>query len=350
MMTELTSEEAAASARAEEQARIRKAKREAKLKAGADDRLNKIRLGSGRPKDVEPTPVPTTTATPPPTFGPARPPAAAEEQEHGDPAEVDISRGMGTQPAEHFWKPEGTPRLPAADMGMGGMGMNEEQMLRSMMLGFDPSSGGPPGAGFPGAGFPGAGGGPGAGGQQDPMMQMMIQMLGGGGPGTPGGTNPFASMGGMPGMIPGMQQQQTVPVQQPKYATLFRLLHMALALALGIYVAFWTGTKQFTGTKEERTIRGKGVDGEMAQKFWWGFATAEAGLLSVRFFLDRGVQGGQSGGQQGIMGMLIGFLPQPMKGRVEMVIRYGDVVKRVKGDVLLVLFVLGVVGWWRGGV
>ena len=47
-MTELTPEEAAASARAEEQARIRKAKREAKLKAGAGDRLNKITGLGGR--------------------------------------------------------------------------------------------------------------------------------------------------------------------------------------------------------------------------------------------------------------------------------------------------------------
>lgn len=47
-MTELTPEEEAASARAAEQARLRKARREAKIKAGAASRLNTITgLGGG---------------------------------------------------------------------------------------------------------------------------------------------------------------------------------------------------------------------------------------------------------------------------------------------------------------
>ena len=82
----------------------------------------------------------------------------------------------------------------------------------------------------------------------------------------------------------------------------------------------------------------------MARKFLWAFATAEAGLLTGRYFLDGAGRGNEVGG---LAGMVLGFLPQPLKGRVEMVIRYGDVVKRVKGDVLVVVFVLGVVGWWR---
>lgn len=47
-MTELSPDADAASARAEEQARLRKARREAKIKAGAGDRLSKITgLGGG---------------------------------------------------------------------------------------------------------------------------------------------------------------------------------------------------------------------------------------------------------------------------------------------------------------
>jgi hypothetical protein len=48
-MTEVLSpEEEAASARAAEQARLRKARREAKIKAGAENRLNRITgLGGG---------------------------------------------------------------------------------------------------------------------------------------------------------------------------------------------------------------------------------------------------------------------------------------------------------------
>lgn len=51
-MAELMTPEAeAASARAAEQARLRKARREAKIKAGAENRLNKITgLGGGVPR------------------------------------------------------------------------------------------------------------------------------------------------------------------------------------------------------------------------------------------------------------------------------------------------------------
>jgi hypothetical protein len=47
-MTELSPDEAAASARAAEQARLRKARREAKIKAGAENRLNRITGLGGR--------------------------------------------------------------------------------------------------------------------------------------------------------------------------------------------------------------------------------------------------------------------------------------------------------------
>jgi hypothetical protein len=50
-MTQLTAEEEAASARAAEQVRLRKARREAKLKAGAESRLKTITgLGGGVPR------------------------------------------------------------------------------------------------------------------------------------------------------------------------------------------------------------------------------------------------------------------------------------------------------------
>jgi len=50
-MTELSPDEDAASARAAEQARLRKARREAKIKAGAENRLNRITgLGGGVPR------------------------------------------------------------------------------------------------------------------------------------------------------------------------------------------------------------------------------------------------------------------------------------------------------------
>ena len=55
-MTELTPEQEAAALRAEEQARLRKARREAKIKAGAAQRLNTITgLASGNPRGQFPS-------------------------------------------------------------------------------------------------------------------------------------------------------------------------------------------------------------------------------------------------------------------------------------------------------
>jgi hypothetical protein len=66
-MTELMTPEAeAASARAAEQARLRKARREAKIKAGAENRLNKITgLGGGVPRGKFPPLHPIPNPNPP---------------------------------------------------------------------------------------------------------------------------------------------------------------------------------------------------------------------------------------------------------------------------------------------
>lgn len=244
-----------------------------------------------------------------------------------------------------------------------------------MMLGRDPAMGGGPGGGAGGA-DPFAsllgGGTPGGPGAEDPMMQMMLNMLGGGGGGMPGagGAGGMPSFPGMPGMggmggmmPPGMDQQGGVPPTMAvpdRYSSLWRLLHTAVALGLGLYIAVWT---TFSGSKVDRDskniLTGKhnseedqvavGFDTDSARRFFYAFATAEALLLTTRFFLEKGLgrspAGGAFGG--GILGMAAGFLPQPWKGYLEIAMRYGQIFSTVKADILVCIFVLGVCSWWR---
>ncbi|KAK0741001.1 hypothetical protein B0T18DRAFT_221997 [Schizothecium vesticola] len=253
-----------AEARAEQARLARKERREAKIRAGGNSRLNKISgVGGGLQRSDEDMPALV----------------------NDDPEEVDIS--------QHFYTPE--RRRPAAaaaaagvgegavGAGMGGMGMGlDEAQLRALMLGGpQPAPGANPFA--PGGGIGGAGA------DEDPMMRIMSQMLGGGA-GGPGGASPF------PFPLPG-QPAMAVP---NKSTSIWRLLHTALALGLGLYIALWTS---FRGTKGERTLGSVGGEGEeetARKRFFYAFATAEAVLLTTRYFVDGGVSGG--GGGEGCWG------------------------------------------------
>jgi hypothetical protein len=184
---------------------------------------------------------------------------------------------------------------------------------------------------------PMAGGMP-PGGEEDPIMKMMAQMMGGAG--GPGGAGGFPGMPGMGGMG---QQQAAVP---DPYTSLWRLLHALVALGLGLYIIILT---PFTGTKlsRERSVEAHlaGADDEdMHRKnlFFWVFATAEAVLLTTRFFLDK-----TRAPPSGIVWTVIGFLPEPIKGYAMAIMRYGQIFGTVRSEILACMFVLGVCHWWR---
>ncbi|ROV89230.1 hypothetical protein VMCG_09883 [Cytospora schulzeri] len=323
------SPEDAASARAAEQARLRKERREAKIKAGGSARLNKITgLGGGIQRDPIPSNPPSTASSPLPTPT-ARSDAGAEQ--HGDPDEVDIS--------QHYYQPQTANRIPSPFPAAGGgdpSNISEDQ-LRQMMLGFDPSMmGGGPGAG-PGAGPDG----------EDPMMKMLTQMLGPGavppnfgGANGAGAGNPFAAMGGM--QPP--QQQAAAP---DTYAAMWRLLHFVLAAGLGLYIALLTS---FGGSKIEReraafAATGGAQDDEdvMRRYFFWTFGTAETILLTTRFMLD-----GRRGAPPGILGTIMGFVPEgKMKSIVGTGLKYSRIFSTVRSDILVCVFVLGICSWLR---
>ncbi|KAI9644315.1 hypothetical protein NHQ30_007672 [Ciborinia camelliae] len=314
------------------QARIRKEKREAKIRDGGTARLNKIiGLGGGLPRDEAPPPSQASTV---PSGG-----------DHADPEEVDISN--------HYYEPQTRTPLPRSQSNAPAQQQINDDQLRQMMLGMDPGSlGGTPGqnpfGGAPGpnpfAGFPGMGA-PGEDGANDPMMKMLQQMMGGTG-GPPGeGQGGMPSFPGMPGMgMPGMgMQDQAQAAAVDPYAYIWRIVHAVFALSLGLYIAL---TTSFTGTKYAREASGLANNGLSADSvhFFWIFATAEVVLLTSRFYLENG-----NSLPAGMMGTVMGFLPEPWKGYLGMLVRYVRIWGTVSGDAMVCIFVLGVCAWLRGG-
>lgn len=171
---------------------------------------------------------------------------------------------------------------------------------------------------------------------EDPMMKMLQQMMGGMGEG-PGGAPTFPGMPNMPG--------QAAPATS-ETAYLWRIVHAMFAIGLGLWIAF---TTTFTGTKFERESSSLGFTSEedgvsaASVRFFWIFATVEVVLQSSRFFSEKG--GVQQGG---MMGMAMGFLPQPYKGYLAMASRYARIWTTVSADAMACVFVLGVCVWLRG--
>lgn len=363
----LSPDEAAAAARAAEQARLRKERREAKIKAGGSARLNRITgLGGGIQRGsslsqtrhnthsqltwTNPDPIPSNppSAASSPAAPAAAKPEAGAEQQHGDPDEVDIS--------EHYYEPQKTDRIPSPSPATrsGGIPSNvSEDQLRQMMLGFErPATPGANGAGpanpfDPAAMF----GGP--NGEEDPMMKMLSQMLGGAGGMPPNmgqgggpGSNPFGP-GGNPfaGMQPQQQQQQQAAAFDP-YSAFWRVVHFLLAAGLGLYIAMVAG---FTGTKIERergafaASTGHSADDDGRKYFFWTFATAETILLTSRLLLDQG-----RAPPPGILWTILGFIPDGrMKALVTTGLKYSRIFTTLRSDILVCVFVLGVTSWLK---
>lgn len=308
----------AAAQRASEQARLRRERREAKIKSGGADRLNKITGIGGRVMGE------TDQATP---VVPAEPAAATTSPKtttpsHADPDEIDIS--------QHFYEPNTTSRRVPADPG--------EAQPRQMMLGFDRPR---PRPDQSSSGAPAAGSMPNM--EDDPMMKMMAQMMGGAG--APG-SSPFPGMPPMTG-LPGQQS----PPQPSPYHTIWRLIHALVALGLGFYLALFT---TFSGTRAEREAAAAAhhqqhlavsADDENERRrriFFWTFATSEAVLLTTRLLLDKG-----RAPPPGLMWTIAGFIPEPFKGYLAVGLKYGQIFTTVRTDILTCMFVLGVCSWLR---
>jgi hypothetical protein len=175
---------------------------------------------------------------------------------------------------------------------------------------------------------------------QDPMMQMLQQMMGGipGGPGRQG-----AAGGGAGGLPPGLAEMlggagaaQAAPALSSTY--IWKIVHFLAAFSLAIYI---TMTIPFTGSKADRfldpSLREQNV------RLFWYFATAELGLQSTRYFLEQGQEP-----QGGIIATVAGFLPMPYRGYLQLIMRYSSIYTTIVQDAMVILFVLGCVAWWKG--
>jgi len=165
---------------------------------------------------------------------------------------------------------------------------------------------------------------------EDPIMQMVQQLMGGaGGQGGMGGGLPP----GLATMFGGQQQ----PEPNTNANNIWRVVHAAFSLFLGLYAV---STFTFTGSKSGRNM----YTGETgAPRLFWIFATVELLLQSSRYFVD--------GGRlpvSGIMGGLGQMLPEPYANYVRIFSRYSVIYTTIVSDAMVVLFVLGTVAWWKG--
>jgi len=188
------------------------------------------------------------------------------------------------------------------------------------------------------------------GGQEDPMAQMMQQLMGGMDPNDPnamGGDLPQMAqmlstmMGGGGGM--GGPGQQQAPSTGSAY--LWRIVHAISALAIAIYIAF---TTTFSGSKLARTTGDMFVQDAgygLGAKPFYIFGTAELVLQTSRYFMEKGqLQGG------GILATIAnsGFVPEPYAQLIRTVGRYSTIYTTIVSDAMVVVFVLGAVAWWKG--
>jgi hypothetical protein len=226
--------------------------------------------------------------------------ASNNHSSHDDPAEVDISQMFQRPPADF------NAQYPQA-------------LFRQMLMGGGPQEQGAPGAMD------------GQNPDEDPMMRMMQQMmsgLGGGEGGAGGGLPP-----GLASMFGGQQQ----PEPDTFGSNIWRIVHAAFSLLLGIYA---TMTFTFTGSKAGRN---QFAVESAAPQLFWVFATVELMLQSGRYFLDGGKLPAS-----GILGGIGQMLPEPYANYVRIFSRYSIIYTTVVSDAMVVLFVLGLVAWWKG--
>ena len=185
-------------------------------------------------------------------------------------------------------------------------------------------------------------------GEEDPMMRLLQQMMGGvpgaggtggeGENGLPPGLAAMLGAGGMAG-TPGMGG---LPAKKDSYRYLWKIVHVVFALVLGIYV---TATSHaFNGDVSRGGITGEGHEG--GRNVFWAFATAELVLQSSRFFWERG----QNNQLEGWLGIVGNTLPEPYKGYLLLAGRYSGIWSTVVEDGMVIIFIVGLVAWWKGAV
>ncbi|KAI9883810.1 MAG: hypothetical protein M1823_004420, partial [Watsoniomyces obsoletus] len=352
---------------AAEQARLRRERREAKIRAGGSARLGKITSMGGRPATTEDGKSGAsgggTTGSPSTTPSGIKPTSSSSERatrrtsttatdgdSHEDPAEVDISQHFSPSPGNASTMAEQTQDI---------MRLLQQRTMWNNLSQSRPQT--PQGRGQEEA--------------QDPMAQLFSQLMGGSSPmgdgddtgGPTAGLPPALAQSFGGGGAPPSNPNGTTPRTLERDTTsIWRIIHAISAFTLGIYIVFFSASKDsFTGTSISRIKFAPGTEEihmglqpqQSPPKLFWMFATLELILQSTRFFMERGrlpgtsargAGGGGVGGIGGVLSTVAQFLPHPYGEYVRVAIRYGIMASTVVADALVVVFVLGCVAWWRG--
>ena len=327
----------------QKQARLRRERREAKIKAEGSSRLEKITKVSGRHNLPDPSP------PPPPTLAPSSQPS---------------STGANPEDSNPSGYPSTTVRTPILQQndggGGGGSGQPTEADIRALLRA---SAQQQPGAET----RPGQAG---AGAEEDPMLKMLSQLMGGGAFGASSSSS--STEGADAGLPPGLAAMLgdmgggfnsggggaaaaatagEAQAQQARagdsFGYVWKVMHALFAFVLGVYV---TATSTAFAGQVVR-IPGKSLGGHTAAtdgvNLFWVFTTAELVLQCSRYFLEKGRTGSQLGGW---MGMASGMLPEPYGHYVRMLGRYSGIWSTMVEDAMVLVFVVGVSSWWKGAV
>ncbi|RKF63071.1 hypothetical protein OnM2_028035 [Erysiphe neolycopersici] len=317
------------SSNATEQARIRKQRREAKIRAGSTARLNKI-TGLNNEKKVSDSPLQKITSTP-----------SHLDSEVVDTAKHDIKHEESSADSRNdTYSSPGPTSLDSSTVN--------EEALREMMRRLNSMSNIAHNDSIDNnflnptiqnripylgnnAEIPSI--------PDDPMIKIMQQLM--------GETLHSGESVTMP-KVPGLNNNLEKPTTVSPYDFIWRFAHAFWAVSLGIYIAMIT---QYTGTEIERERSFLGFDNvddnlllfaTSPKNFFYLFITIEAILLGTRYFLDR-----EDTKPGGILGMLIGALQEPIRGYLQLGLRYMNIWSSVSRDALICLFVLGAFAWWR---
>ncbi|KAG0636859.1 hypothetical protein HOY80DRAFT_1003123 [Tuber brumale] len=322
-----------------EQARIRRERRQAKVKEGGNSRLNRITGTQGQTFRNQARPAQEATPDPPDVDISAHhyEPKARQRERIG---REDIFSGMEPPPSPFRGSPLADVRgqqdpLFGADGDPSDLDLGRLMMENNM--------------------FGGQVGGAGSG-QEDPMLRMMQQLMGGtgglGGMGGLGGLNgPGMGMGVPPPEIQQMQQREQ------SWGMRWKALHVLSSLCLAVWVLRGTGWS-FTGSALERAESANMTREEapvimtpialrelvlfcLLPLFWY-FTTMELILQSFRFFLEKGRP--PPGSWLTTIG---GFLPHPFGTFLTTIARYSVIWTTLIADAGVLIFCLGMVSWWN---
>ena len=183
--------------------------------------------------------------------------------------------------------------------------------------------------------------------EDDPVMRLFSQLMGEMPSSMEGDAAPSGQLPPSLATLIGKGSAAGTQVSTQKAASIqdrvWKLLHACFAFTLAIYVIVFSPTLSLQptaqATRETGSSRVEGIN------LFWAFATAELVLQSTRYFLERGRTSSEIGGTLGIVS---NALPSPWAGYLRLIARYSGIWSTVMEDAYVLIFVIGMVSWWRG--